>query len=216
MIGLTAKFPPLKIPMLRTWSRALWIKFNLCRAAEGLPLISIDVCFRLLKTQQMHVYFSLRLRLLDFQCAVHVYPTAGPGRYHVACSRAGRFTVQMRKIHKYQRLPSSALPIEATRALKKSIRGAYELLVPKLARLVGHRVEFHREPMASGLAFSYADSGLLLYRLDAGQTESVAHMEVDQSAKTDDFATKTIRHFQAKARRCFLNARVPAMLRRQS
>lgn len=57
--------------------------------------------------------------------------------------------------------------------------------------------------MPCGLAFSYADSGLLLYRLDAGRTESVAHIEVDQSAKADDFATKTIRHFQAKARRFF-------------
>jgi len=89
------------------------------------------------------------------------------------------------------------------RVLRKSLRKAYEQLVPKLARLAGHRIQLHKEAAPFETPFSYSPTGNLLCRLEAGDSGTVGYLEVDKSAKHDAFATKTITQFQFKAKRLF-------------
>ena len=89
------------------------------------------------------------------------------------------------------------------RVLRHALRRAYAELVPKLARLTGYRVVLRRETPGFDQPFVYSPTGDLLYKLDSPVAGAFGYLEFDRSGAADEFATKIVGRFRAKAKRLF-------------
>lgn len=97
--------------------------------------------------------------------------------------------------------------IKTKGAVHCQILDSYRELAPKLARLVGYRVDIVQERGPFPKMFCYSSDGNLQYSILAGQNIQLATLELDGEAREDAFATKTTRQFVNRARKLFNNCK---------
>lgn len=87
--------------------------------------------------------------------------------------------------------------------VRREILECYRELAPKLARLVGYRVNILEEQGPYPEEFCYSSDGHLQYSLLVGDDSQLATLELDGEAQGDEFATKTTKQFVDRARKLF-------------